>query len=540
MNIFQNTFLRTLPILWLLWSCNAPKASDEGKDFAEFPHAVTYEIFVQSFADSNGDGIGDIAGMTSRLDYLQELGVRGIWLMPIMPSPSYHKYDVIDYKAIHPDYGTMDDFKHFLAEAKKRDIKVVIDMIINHTSNRHPWFLKSSSSKDNPYRDYYVWADEATILRESKLVKEATGDSDNKHQWHDMDGQDEKYYGFFYGGMPDLNFDNEKVKEEIFDIGRFWLEEVGVDGFRLDAAKHIFEDNRVADNHAFWVEYREAMEAIKPDVYIIGEVWAPTEQIAPFLSGLPSLFNFDLAYSILESLNKEQNLSATVKGHGTEINEGITLEDAFLIKEKIYAEITTDYVDAIFLSNHDQNRVMSVLGNDIAKAKQAAAILLSLPGTPYLYYGEEIGMRGMKPDPTIREPFLWDSIDKDTARATWIEPKFTMDESLVPLAMQKQDPNKIFHTYKKLIAIRNHSEALTFGQLEKSPLSSESLMAWYRTYEGKQVLVLHNLSSSQSADISISELNKAEILFASHDNMIVEGAVNMPPNSSIFILTEKL
>ena len=177
-----------------------------------WPNAgVTYEIFVQSFHDSDGDGIGDINGVTEKLDYIKELGANAIWFMPIMPSPTYHKYDVTDYKAIHPDYGTMEDFKRLLDEAHKRDIKIVIDMIINHTSTQHPWFEGAKSGEENSFRDYYVWAKKDTIASflDKKVI---TLDSDNIRQWHDPGKGEHYYYGFFWGGMPDLNFDNPVVR----------------------------------------------------------------------------------------------------------------------------------------------------------------------------------------------------------------------------------------------------------------------------------------------------------------------------------------
>ncbi len=390
---------------------------------------VTYEIFVQSFNDSNGDGIGDLNGVTEKLDYVKELGANAIWFMPIMPSPTYHKYDVTDYRAIHPDYGTMEDFKRLLDEAHKRDIKVVIDLIINHTSNQHPWFLEAKSDRENPFRDYYVWAQKDTIAAflDKKVI---TLDSDNIRQWHDPENGEDFYYGFFWGGMPDLNFDNQKLREEIYDIGRFWLEEVGVDGFRLDAAKHIFPDDRPLDNHAFWKEFRAKMEAIKPDVYLVGEVYDKKETVAPYLPGLPALFNFDFHYTLLDALNKEEGMLLAKKQ-----------------KEIIdfYQGITPTFIDATFSSNHDQPRLLNELGSDPAKYKQASLILMTMPGAPYLYYGEEIGMLGLKPDENIREPFLWDVKSKDKGRTSWIKPKYTTEKTVTPLAKQKDDPNSYFN-----------------------------------------------------------------------------------------------
>src|SRR5688572_27919981 len=210
---------------------------------AKWPYGVNYEVFVMAFADTDGNGKGDLKGLTAKLDYLKSLGIGGLWLMPIMPSDTYHKYHVIDYKNIDPDFGTMEDFKTFIAEAHKRNIKIITDFVINHTGNLHPWFLEAQKGKDNPYRNYYVWAKKDSI-RNTIFKKKKSFDSDNIRKWHPVKGDTlgEHYYGYFNGLCPDLNLDNPKVKEEIVDIARFWLNEVKVDGFRMDAAKHVFPD----------------------------------------------------------------------------------------------------------------------------------------------------------------------------------------------------------------------------------------------------------------------------------------------------------
>lgn len=448
-----------------------------------WPHAgITYEIFIQSFYDTDGDGIGDIKGVIKKLDHVKELGANAIWFMPIMPSPSYHKYDVIDYKDVHPDYGTLEDFKELIAEAHKKDIKIVIDMIINHTSNEHPWFLESKKSRDNPYRDYYVWAQKDTIA-DFINKKTITLDSDNIQQWHDPGSGEDFYYGFFYGGMPDLNFDNPKVREEIYDIGRFWLEEVGVDGFRLDAAKHIFPDDRPEDNHAFWKEFRKEMEAVKPDVYLVGEVYDMKEIVAPYLPGLPALFNFDFHYTLLESYEKENGMILAEKQK--EILD-------------FYQDITDEFIDATFSSNHDQPRLLNSLNENPRKLKQAINILMTMPGAPYLYYGEEIGMLGKKPDEYIREPFLWDIEANDKGRTSWIEPRYSIDETVTPLAIQKSMSSSFFNHYKEIIKLRNTNRALALGNLELfEGEMAEPLMAFYRSHKNQEVFVVHNLSDME-------------------------------------------
>ncbi len=452
---------------------------------SKWPNGISYEIFVLSFCDFDGDGKGDIKGMTSKLDYLKDLGVEAVWLMPINPSPSYHKYDVTDYYAIHPDYGTMDDFKTFVREAHKRNIKVVIDMVLNHCSSKHPWFIDAAKNENSPYRDYFVWTH-----KDDPQVKPFAGntneDSRNRNRWNKVEGSDYLYYSYFGGHMPDLNFDSPKLREEIFKVGRYWFTEIGIDGFRLDAARHIFPDERAKESQAWWVYFLNEMRKVKKDVYLVGEVWASTNVVAPYLKGIPALFNFDLASAIRKAVNEERADSLAIK---------------LKVIEDFYTTINPDFIDATFLTNHDQNRIMSSVENDMNKARIAAAILFTLPGSPYLYYGEEIGMRGKKPDEFIREPFLWDTKEKDKGRAKWVTPRYNTDSTIVPAALQMKDNNSLFNYYKNFIAFRNNSKALTFGLLQPVDLGIKEVCAFQRIFENENLLVLHNLSN---ADVTIS------------------------------------
>lgn len=497
-NAIDKMYMKKLPVLLLTFATMIACSTESEEPMNQWPEGVCYEIFIQSFADSNGDGIGDIPGATAKLDYLQDLGIRAVWLMPIMPSPTYHKYDVTDYKDIHSNYGTMDDFKEFVEEAHKRNIKVIIDMIINHSSSEHPWFKEASKGPDNPYREYYVWANKDSIA-DQIAKKEITQDSDNITQWHAVNGDTiaDHYYGFFHGGMPDLNFDSEKLRNEIVEIGKWWLTEVNVDGFRLDAAKHIFPDDRIKDSYEWWAYYRDEMRKAKPDVYLVGEVWAPSEMVVNFVNGFPSMFNFDLAGSINQSVINERSGASTIVGPRWEVIEGKTMIDGFLENTKEYKKVNPEYIDATFLSNHDQNRVMSNLEGDIEKAKVAANILLSLPGAPYIYYGEEIGMKGQKPDPNIREPFLWAPQELDSMRASWIKPRFTTDETVTPLSIQKDDPNSLFNHYKQLIQTRNRSEVLMKGSIEPIEVDNPGVLAYKRVLGDKSISYFHNLTGEE-------------------------------------------
>ncbi|MFY0606979.1 MAG: alpha-amylase [Cyclobacteriaceae bacterium] len=492
--------VQIIGVLVWLFSCAPQNESTQMLDPDElpvrWPNAVTYEIFVQSFADSNGDGIGDIKGMTLKLDYLQDLGIENIWLMPINPSPSYHKYDVTDYYGIHPSYGTMDDFKEFLQEAHKRDIRVTMDLVINHCSNQHQWF-QDALDPSNEYRDYFVWKTMEEIEAEGILEKEKTGDSDNIKQWNKLPGQKELYFSFFYSGMPDLNYDNPKVREGVYKIGEYWLQEIGVDGFRMDAAKHIYPDNRAEDNHAFWQEFKSTMQAIKPDVYIVGEVWSDLEVQTPFAQGFDALFNFDMSFSMLETVKNKRVVSAAIHESAWKINEGSSPTELYNESESAFKSYNPNFINTTFLTNHDQNRVMSFLNDNEEQAKLAASILLTLPGSPYIYYGEELGMRGMKPDPLIREPYLWDKEESDTIRTSWIKAVYNTDSTLVPLAQQIEDPTSMYHHYRKLIRLRRASEVLTYGDLMTADVNDEEILAFTRSFEGEKYLIIHNLSESE-------------------------------------------
>jgi glycosidase len=506
----------------------------EDKNNVTWPYGVKYEVFVMSFADGDGDGKGDFKGLTAKLDYLKDLGVNGIWLMPVMPSDTYHKYHVIDYKNIDPDYGTLDDFRKFIAEAHARGIKVITDYVINHTGNKHPWFLEAQKGTDNPYHDYYVWARKDSI-RDQIFRKAKTSDSDNIRKWHPVNGDTtkEQYYGYFNGLCPDLNLDNPKVREEIVDIAKFWLEDLKVDGFRMDAAKHIFPDDRAGDNHAFWVWFRGEMEKIKPDVYLVGEVWSGAKEVAPYLKGLPSLFNFDLGFAITSVVNSGRDTIGFVQKY-KEIKD-------------FYTSVTPDYLDATFVKNHDQTRLLTALGGDLNKAKLAAAILLTMPGTPYLYYGEEIGMVGDKlqsyqdqfgPDAYVREPFVWAGEGQDKMQTSWEKARFSTDSTVTPCTKQSADKNSLLHFYKKLIAWRNASSALTYGTVDASGIHIEEVVSFKRIYRNEELLVLHNVSDVE-VTVVLENDNAAfdDIEFDTVDGKVaVENAeLRLPARSTVIL-----
>lgn len=514
----------------LLFSCNVGEKQAKVK----WPYGVKYEVFVMSFADADGNGKGDFKGLTSKLDYFSDLGVNGLWLMPIMPSDTYHKYHVIDYKNIDPDYGTLDDFREFVEEAHKRDIKIITDFVINHTGNMHPWFLEAQKGKDNPYRDYYVWAKKDSI-RNDLFKKTKSFDSDNIRKWHPVnsDTLSEQYYGYFNGLCPDLNLDNPKVKEEIIDIAKFWLNDLKVDGFRMDAARHIFPDERAEDNHAFWVWFKKEMETIKPDVYLVGEVWSNSKVVAPYLKGLPSLFNFDLGYAITDVARAGKDT--------------INIVQRYKDIRDFYKSITSDYLDATFVKNHDQTRILSELKGDVNKAKMTAAMLLTMPGTPYIYYGEEIGMVGDKlskyadqfgPDAFVREPFIWNTGKVDKMQTSWEEPQYSTDQTVVPLSKQVDDKGSLYNFYKRLINYRNASDALTYGDIESSGIRYDEVVSFIRKHNDEEVLVMHNVSDVEvtiKMTDALSRFDDLDFDTAGGKVGLTDGELTLPAYSTVVI-----
>lgn len=461
---------------------------------------VHYEIFVHSFCDSNKDGIGDIRGITSKLDYLHDLGVQAIWLTPIHPSSSYHKYDVMDYYKIDSVYGTMADFMSLIKQAHQRHIRVVMDLVINHTSKQHYWFQSALKDSTSQYKDYYVW----------------TSSPDSIRHWYKAGAQ--RYYAFFWSEMPDLNMDNLLLREEICRIGRFWLQDIGVDGFRLDAAMHIYPRQETVKNYDWWTYFYKEMKKVKPDIYLVGEVWDKATVVAPYFKSIFANFNFDLAQRLIQILQQEK--------------DSLLVDD--LIKARLlFFSINPDFIDATFLSNHDQNRISSELEGNKSKVKLAASILFTLPGTPYVYYGEEIGMLGKKPDEHIREPFLWEEKNKDKNMISWIKPLYS--DSVKPLSAQWNDKTSIVQHYKKLIHWRNKHEVLSLGSIEKITYSDRSILAFYRVWKNTKWIIIHNLSSKERSffiqDSSISKIN-----FKTHpSSQITNGYCALPPYSTVIL-----
>ncbi|AOM83054.1 alpha-amylase family glycosyl hydrolase [Salisediminibacterium beveridgei] len=475
-----------------------------------FPETVFYEIFIRAFYDSTGDGIGDIPGMTSQLDYLEELGVEGIWLMPFHPSPTYHGYDVTDYYDINPDYGTMDDFRTFIDEANDRGIKVLMDFVVNHSSREHPWFEEATSDPDSEYRDWYIWADEDTNLSERGEW--------GQNMWHGTEPN--QYMSVFWEGMPDLNMDNPDVREEIYTIGEFWLDDVGVDGFRLDAAKHIYPGEE-EKNHEFWREFSSEMEAVKDDVFILGEVWAPAQVTGPYLDGgLHSTFNFDLAEDFIQAARREGNAR---------------LVSSYLNTLERFDQFSDSYIESTFLTNHDINRVMTQLSGNEDRMRMAASLLLSFPGSPFVYYGEEIGMEGSKPDEHIREPMLWYE-ERESGQTSWINPRHNLDEDGASVEQMQGDPESLWSHYQTWIHLRRSEPALLYGDLLEAKTEADGIISLIRKTEDESLLILHNMSDEEVSVSVADEDNVNRLYYTDVDDITYnDRTITLPPYSSAIL-----
>ncbi|WP_088043078.1 alpha-amylase family glycosyl hydrolase [Bacillus sp. EAC] len=497
-------------------TASKPKVPIEDKKIKNFSISKTftenvrtcYSLFPISFSDSNNDGYGDLKGIQQKLDYLKELGIQCIYLNPIQPSPSYHKYDVVDYYGVDPKFGTMQDFENLVKSAKEKNIKIIMDMVFNHTSIQNPWFQKAIKG-DKKYKDYYIFNDGKD--KEFPL----------NGPWYRAGKQ--YYHAFFWEGMPDLNLDNENVRNEIYKISKFWLDK-GADGFRLDAAAMGFEPseykrgtNVLGKNVNFWKEYTSEVKKNNPDAFVIAEVWKPLYDQKRYYESYDSMFNFD---------GSDQIMHAVKTGTAFDF-------DSFFSKE-IEGKKLADgqrFIDSLFISNHDQNRVVSQLNGNLDQAKLAASIYLTMPGLAFVYYGEELGMFGEKPDEQIREPFKWNSSLTD-GTTKW-EP-IRLNKDLVPLDEQRKDPNSMFSHYKKLISIRNNNEAFNiFSEYSVGSYNEWSSLSYFRESKNQKVLVIHNIEAD-TIKIDLKEkvinnlfmnnanLNKSTLTLKGYGSIILE------------------
>ncbi len=447
---------------------------------------VFYEVFVRSFFDSNGDGIGDLPGLTERLDTLndgdptttEDLGITGIWLMPVTEAESYHGYDVVDYTAVERDYGDAPSMRAFIEAAHERGILVIVDFVINHTSSEHPWFQDALGGGE--HRDWYVWS-------ETDPGWPAVA---GPNPWHETADGD-FYYGAFSDSMPDLNLANPDVTAELGRIAEVWLEDVGVDGFRLDAAKHLIEtgadgQTNTEETRAWLADFRAAIHARHPDALVLGEV-------------------FD-ARGVSASYTREGALDMSFDfGIGPAIANGV-FGDATTTMASL-EEVATRFepgVAGTFLSNHDQTRIATQLRGNLDAMDRAAAVLLTGPGVPFVYYGEELGMLGTKPDPQLRTPYPWTGSGPSfgfTTGTPWEE--LSVGAEVANYAAQSVDLASTWSTYRDFIHLRTEQKALRAGELVRLRASNRQVAAWLRVFGDQRILVMHNLGTEAANDVAL-------------------------------------
>ena len=416
---------------------------------------VFYEIFVRSFYDSNGDGIGDLNGITEKLDYLNDgdpqttadLGITGIWLMPIYPSPSYHGYSVTDFYAVNPQYGTLADLQNLLAAAHARGIRVILDITLNHTSSQHPWFL-SACDPTSPYHDWYIWSD----------VDPGYLGYWGEQVWFPCN--DLYFYSIFSANFADLNYNNPAVLAEMQNVVRFWLEDVGVDGFRLDAAKHLIEDGSIQANsdstHAWWETFRPIYKQINPQAMTVAEIWDEPAINAEYIQGdeVDLAFDFYLAAYFISAIND---------GNADIVNDQIELGYSLVPAHQF----------ATFLTNHDMNRFLWAARGDKRKLRLAALCQFTLSGSPVIYYGTEVGLSQVR----------------DVRQGNFGLP----EESRLPMLWGSAQDQNLLVDYQRLSELRRELPALSEAGLQVITADRASLV--YQRGQGKDaVCVVINLS----------------------------------------------
>lgn len=598
---------------------------------------ITYQLLVYSFADSDGDGIGDFKGIESRLDYLKELGVQALWLSPIHPSPSYHCYDVEDYYGVNPKFGTEEDFKSLLQKAHGKGIKIYIDYVLNHSSSTNPWFVEGKSNPESKYRSYYhfsetqksgyastvsgtdpgrinvkftlkcnstgtpqtlkaekvasivnsgspksgkyLWYGDGEMLEfysagndtytlslelETSwgvLVRTstsewgakkfgATGASSNKLVWGvplNLKSNSEYdilmpwmgniwYQAVFDATMPDLNYgpasacEQSETFKDICAAADKWIQ-MGVDGFRLDAVKHIYDNENSDENPTFLAKFYEHCNATyksaggQGDIYMVGEMWSEPDLVAPYYKGLPAFFEFAFWDRLVEGINsfKGSDFASTISGyHGK------------------YTAVRSNAIAATKLTNHDQDRAGSLLGRNQDKMKLAAAVLLTAGGEPYIYQGEELGYWGTRAggDAYVRTPILWTS---DISSAASGDLGGQVDKSMLSAGIsvenQAKDDNSMLNVYRRLGVLRDSCPALAKGDFTPYiGISQPSIAAWYRSLGSQKVLVLHNFGVSQTS-VNISGNDLSNLVFANGNVSVNGNSVTIPGlGSAVFIV----
>jgi len=505
-----------------------------------YKNAIFYEVHIRSFADSNGDGKGDLPGLTSKLDYLQDLGINCIWLLPMFPSPLKDDgYDIADYHGIHQDYGTVEDFKTLLQQAHARGIRVITDLVLNHTSDLHPWFIEARKSKDNPYRDYYVWSDTDQKYKEARII---FLDTETSNWTHDPNtGQ--YYWHRFYSSQPDLNYDNPKVAQTMIEVLKYWMD-MGIDGFRADAVPYLFEREgtnceNLPETHQYLKKVRAVLDAEYPETILLGEANQWPWDLRPYFGGDsedPSVpgdeFHMAFHFPVMPRIFK-----ALALGDATDIIDimdqtpPIPYNSQWCVFLRNHDELTLEMVtpedrDLMWklyaphprmpLNLGIRRRLAPLLDNDRRKIEVANAILFTLPGAPIVYYGDEIGMGDniwLFDRNGVRTPMQWSAepgagFSSAAPEDFWVPliDDDTYGYQKVNVAAQMADANSLFHTMKHMIATRKVHPVLGEGSCKFLPLTNKAVLAYLRRTDEAQMLIVCNLSDQpQTVSLALAD-----------------------------------
>ena len=548
---------------------------------AWWKEAVVYQIYPRSFMDSNGDGIGDINGITSRLDYLKELGVDVLWLSPVYQSPNDDNgYDISDYQAIMEEFGTMEDFDRMLEGIHARGMKLVMDLVVNHTSDEHPWFVESRKSKDNPYRDYYIW-------REGKDGKEPNnwGSCFSGSAWEYDKTTDMYYLHLFSRKQPDLNWDNPKVRDEVFQMMNWWCEK-GIDGFRMDVISLISKKPGLPDGYqAPGALYGDSGCANGPHVHEYLQ-----EMNQKVLSHYDLMTVGECAGVTIEEAKKYANadgreLSMVFQFEHVEANgpmgkwtdERVQLKDFKTTMSKWQTELEGKAWNSLFLGNHDQARSVSRFGNDAPEyravsAKMLVTCLHMMQGTPYVYQGEELGMTNC-PFPTLedlrdiesinafhelteagkvnpedmmryirlrgrdnaRTPMQWDDSANAgfTTGTPWImvNPNYTE----INAKTEMEDPDSVFRYYQKIIGLRKKEKVMVYGTYQLLDPDNEKLYVYTRTLDNEKLLVICNFTEEEEIYSVPEEFSEGEVLISNYHRETVEKEILLKPYEALVL-----
>ena len=490
-----------------------------------YKHAIIYQVHVRTFVDANGDGIGDFAGLAQRLDYLEELGVNAIWLMPFFPSPLRDDgYDIADYRSVHPSYGTLEDFKSFLSIAHERGIRVIIEMVLNHTSDQHPWFQESRSSPDNPKRDWYVWSDSDSKYRGTRIIFIDTEMSN----WA-WDPISKSYYWHrFFSHQPDLNYDNPAVREEMWQVMKFWLE-LGVDGFRLDAVPYLIEREgtnceNLPETHAIIRDLRQRVDEHFPGAMLLAEANQWPADLRPYFGDgdeFHMAFHFPLMPRMFMGLRLEDRKPITeIMQQTPEIPEScqwcLFLRNHDELTLEMVTDIERDYMYDIYardkamrLNLGIRRRLAPLLDNDRRRIELMNGMLMSLPGTPIIYYGDEIGMGDniyLGDRNGVRTPMQWSGgwnggfSNADPERLyspSILNPVYGYPA--VNVLSQKRTPHSLLSWMRHILQIRRSTQVFGSGSIEFLYPANHRILAYVRQLGKETILVVNNVSSAAQA-----------------------------------------